>query len=497
MRSELRSEWTKLRTVRGWVAALVLAAGFITLFGLMPGRQGSCGKQGPGSECVLPTGPGGELVSDSFSFVHRTLTGDGSITVRVTSLRGQIFGEGGLRDGLTPWAKAGLIVKDGTGSGSAYAAVMVTGDHGVRQQHNYTNDKQGPPDRVSEGSPVWLRLTRTADSVKTEESTDGTKWTVVGTAVLKGLPQTVQAGMFATSPQYSEATTEQFGLTGASGGPSLATAVFDSVEAGGGWSGEWQGVRLGGPDNDPTPTGYTMDGGVFTVAGSGDIAPAVEGVAGLGTSITATLVGTFAGLIAVVVLGAMFVTAEYRRGLIRVTMAAGPRRGRVLAAKAAVLGGASFMAGLVSAAVVVTVGPGVLRANGVYVAPADTSTQIRLIVGTAALLAVASVLALAFGTLLRRSASAVVVAVMVIVMPYLLSVSVLPAAAGEWLLRISPAAAFAIQQTSIEYAQVSNLYIPADGYYPLAPWAGFAVLCAWTAAAMGAALVAVRRRDVR
>jgi len=197
-----------------------------------------------------------------------------------------------------------------------------------------------------------------------------------------------------------------------------------------------------------------------------------------------------------IVLGALFVTAEYRRGLIRLTMAAAPRRGRVLAAKALVLGAVTFTVGLVSAAVVVIVGQKVLRANGVYVAPADLPTSLRLVVGTAALLASASILALALGVLLRRSATTVVVGVLTIVMPYLLAVSVLPAGAGDWLLRVSPAAAFAVQQTSVAYAQVSNLYVPAEGYYPLAPWAGFAVLCGWTALALAAATVVLRRRDV-
>jgi hypothetical protein len=35
----------------------------------------------------------------------------------------------------------------------------------------------------------------------------------------------------------------------------------------------------------------------------------------------------------------------------------------------------------------------------------------------------------------------------------------------------------------------------AQGCYPLAPWAGFAVLCAWAAAALGLALILMRRRD--
>lgn len=58
------------------------------------------------------------------------------------------------------------------------------------------------------------------------------------------------------------------------------------------------------------------------------------------------------------------------------------------------------------------------------------------------------------------------------------------------------AAAFAIQQTIPVYPQVDNLYLPYAGYYPLAPWAGFAVLCGYAAAALGVAWLVLRRRDV-
>jgi ABC-type transport system involved in multi-copper enzyme maturation permease subunit len=35
----------------------------------------------------------------------------------------------------------------------------------------------------------------------------------------------------------------------------------------------------------------------------------------------------------------------------------------------------------------------------------------------------------------------------------------------------------------------------ADGYYPLSPWAGFAVLCAWAVAALALAAFLLLRRD--
>jgi len=116
--------------------------------------------------------------------------------------------------------------------------------------------------------------------------------------------------------------------------------------------------------------------------------------------------------------------------------------------------------------------------------------------GTAALLALAAVLALAAGAMLRRSAAAVTAVIVAIVLPNILAVaSVLPAAVSEWLLRLTPAAAFALQQTLPHYPQVSSAYTPANGYYPLAPWAGFAVLCGYAALALILAVFLLRKKD--
>ena len=242
--------------------------------------------------------------------------------------------------------------------------------------------------------------------------------------------------------------------------------------------------------------GFQRSGGTFTVAGSGDIAPSVM-PQGVGTPISMTLVGAFAGLIAIIVVATGFITAEYRRGLIRVTLAASPRRGRVLAAKAIVIGSVTFVAGLASAAAAIPLGERVLRRHGNFIAPVPALTELRVIVGTAMLLAVAAVLALALGVLLRRSAAAVTTVIALIVLPYLLAVAspALPAGAPDLLRGGTPAAAFAIKSTSPRYPQVSNTYLPFFGYYPLGPWAGLAVLCGYAAAALALASVLLRRRD--
>ena len=210
-----------------------------------------------------------------------------------------------------------------------------------------------------------------------------------------------------------------------------------------------------------------------------------------------TLAGVFAGLIAMAVVGVMFMTAEYRRGLIRTTLTASPRRGRVLAAKAVVMGAVTFATGLIAVAIAIPLGQHLLHDNGSPVLALAVPTMPRIVAGTAALLAVAAVLGLAVGTLLRRSAAAVTAVIAGIVLPYLLAVlpGVLPVGVEEWLMRVTPAAAFAIEQSTNAYPQVAATYTPATGYFPLAPWAGFAVLCAWTALGLGLATWALRRRD--
>jgi ABC-type transport system involved in multi-copper enzyme maturation permease subunit len=502
----LRAEWVKFRTVRGWVIGMIVAALAIVVLGLGPSTQGSCGMHGAASGCAQPLGPGGEAVEDSFYFVHQPLDGNGGITVRMTALTGQLpdfsgggSGSGGppIRSGLVPWAKAGIIIKASTRQGSAYTAMMVTGSHGVRMQYDYTGDVPGLAGTAPATSPRWLRLIRSGDTLTGYDSADGAHWTKVAAVTLAGLSSTVQGGLFATSPQYSQMSMGQLALNSAA---SQATGTFDHAGLQGTWpDGSWTGTAIGaaGGPAAGSPGDFQDAAGRFTVTGTGDIAPSVSGAAGLGVTIAQPLIGVFAALITVAVVAAMFMTAEYRRGLIRVTLAATPRRGRVLAAKTVVIAAVTFATGLISAAVVVTFGQRVLRAHGAYVWPVTALTEVRVIVGTAAVLAVAAVLALAIGTVLRRGAGAVAAVIVVIVLPYLLTVTVpiLPAAAADWLARVTPAAAFAVQGTLTQYPQVSNVYTPSAGYYPLAPWAGFAVLCAWAAVALSLAAYMLQRRD--
>jgi hypothetical protein len=515
----LRSEWTKFRTVRGWVIAICAAALVAALAPIeLATTAGNHNSLQP-----VATGPAGEAVTDEFYFVHQPLAGNGSITVRVTSLHGT-GPVPPLPSGFTPfprtqpWAKAGILIKASTKPGSPYAAMMVTGDHGVRMQDDFTHDTAGPAGAVSVTNPRWLRLTRSGDTLTGYASSDGTHWTEVGTADLAGLPSTVQAGLFAASPDYTEAS-QTFGgnNNGVGGGFSQATAVFDHVSlTGRGAAHPWAGGQIGngerqfseitrsnghvnvqpGKSGPPVPDYFRQAAGTFTVAGSGDIAPFEPTT----DPLLVCFYGTLIALIVVIALGAMFVTAEFRRGLIRTTLTASPRRPRVLAAKSLVTGSVTFVAALIGAAVAFPIAQHQLNRNG-WKAPyyplisLFSTTGLRIVLGTAGLLAVAAILALAAGAVLRRGAGAVTAVIALVVFPLVLAV-VLPLSPANWLMRLTPAAAFSVQQSVPQYAQVSHSCLPYNGCYPLAPWAGFGVLCLWALAALAGAMFLLRRRDV-
>jgi ABC-type transport system involved in multi-copper enzyme maturation permease subunit len=520
--SLLLAEWTKFRSVRGWVIGMLVGGLLIIFLGVFAAANASIGCQingGPaksGKACLpyVPHGPGGEVVTDSFAFARQPLTGNGTITARLTGLTGAQpsssggrvqAGSGVVASPPVAWAKAGIIIKQSTHEGSAYAAMMVTGGHGARMQYNYTGDIAGLPGSVSAAHPRWLRLTRSGDTITGYDSADGRNWTRVGAVTLSGLSPTVQAGMFATSPGVT-LTQNSFGGSSNYGNPAQATGVFDDVSLTGRAPGTWTGSTVGGggplgggpQSSGPAQPPVTQASGRFTVTGSGDIAPVVPGPSGPFPTVTIgqSLTGVFVGLIAIVVVGAMFFSTEYRRGLIRTTLAATPRRGAVLAAKAVVIAAVTFVIGVIAAVVSIGVGVPKEENQGQVLLTVPVLTDVRVVAGTAAVLALAAVFAVALGAILRRSAAAITIAVVVVVLPFLLNaLNVLPGGAGAWLLRVTPAAGLAAEQSVPRYSQVATVTQAVQGYYPLSPFAGLAVLCLWAAAALALALFLLRRRD--
>ena len=214
------------------------------------------------------------------------------------------------------------------------------------------------------------------------------------------------------------------------------------------------------------PSGAVEANGTVTVSGTGDVGPVgTDGARG----VERTLAGLPFALLILIVVAVRF-AGDRRR--------ATPTTRGTLAAKALVVGGVTFVTGLVAVGIVIPMGSAMLTRNGIAVTPISALTGVRVVAGVAAALALATVTAFAIGAVLRRGRIAATVAIALIAVPYAVAaLPLVPDALADWLLRVTPAAGFAAQQTMVEYPQVVAHYAPSAGYLPLAWWAGLAVMC--------------------
>ncbi|MFD4590975.1 ABC transporter permease subunit [Streptomyces rubiginosohelvolus] len=197
----------------------------------------------------------------------------------------------------------------------------------------------------------------------------------------------------------------------------------------------------------------------------------------LGGSLTLSVV---AQMLAAVV-GALVMTGEYSSGTIRTTFAARPRRSTVLAAKAALVAGVMYVLALASCTLAYLVGDALLP-EGRYA----QGEPLPAMFGIAASFAVAAVLGLAVGTLVRHSAGAVTTVIGLLLLPSLFGP--LLGDAERWIAGLSPTAALE------KLTQTSDA--AADTVGSLGPWPSLLLVAAYTTVLALGALVLLRRRDV-
>jgi hypothetical protein len=201
-----------------------------------------------------------------------------------------------------------------------------------------------------------------------------------------------------------------------------------------------------------------------------------------------SLVGVYLALFAVVSFGVVSITSEYATGMIQPTFTAMPHRGRVLVAKALLVGGAVLVVALTSSMTAFVAGQRVLRDNG-YSPPGypewtlhDGPAQ-RAVFGSALLLAAIALLSLGVAAIVRHSAAAISALLALLFVP-LIFAPTLPEHTGDLVQKLTPGAGFAVQQT-----------VARDDAVPIAPWAGLGVTTAWAAGALLLAFFLIRRRD--
>jgi ABC-2 type transport system permease protein len=204
-----------------------------------------------------------------------------------------------------------------------------------------------------------------------------------------------------------------------------------------------------------------------------------------------SLTGVMLGQAAVAVLAVLMIGNEYGTGMIRTTFTAMPRRVTVLAAKAALLAGTVLAAGSVAVPASLLAGRLILPGRGFTaehgrppISLADGPT-LRAAAGSVLYLVLVALLALGVAAAVRDSAAAVGA---VLGLLYLFPIVIHVIGDPVWqrrLERLAPMpAGLAVQATT----GLAGL--------PLSPWRGLGVLAAWAAAALAAAAVLLRARDV-
>lgn len=167
---------------------------------------GSTGQHGyssyaNGTYTVVGAGADIQGTADAFHFDYSSLSGNGQIVAKVASL-----------SNTNSWAKAGVMLRDGTGSNAKFAAITVS-PNGTAD-FAYRSSTGGTVNNVhsSATAPEWVKLVRNGSTITAYISSNGSTWTTVGSTSIS-MNTALDAGLAVTSH-----------YTGA-----LATGLFSNV----------------------------------------------------------------------------------------------------------------------------------------------------------------------------------------------------------------------------------------------------------------------------
>ena len=192
--------------------------------------------------------------------------------------------------------------------------------------------------------------------------------------------------------------------------------------------------------------------------------------------------GLAIGQLALGVLGVLVITSEFSSGMIRATFAAAPRRPLVLAAKAAIVGAVTLVAGEILAFVAFGVGEAVLSSPAPHATLAQPGV-LRAVLMAGAYPALIALFGLGLGALIRHTAGAIcavagaLFALPLILIPFGTSIQ---NSVGQYM-----------PMLMAENSLTAVKPVP----HSLPPGVAFGLLCLYAAAALAAGGWALSRRD--
>lgn len=191
-------------------------------------------------------------------------------------------------------------------------------------------------------------------------------------------------------------------------------------------------------------------------------------------AVSQTMSGVAIGQIAIAVLGALVISSEYRNRMIRTTLTALPRRGRMLAAKVIAYGGLALVAAEFITFVSFFAGIAFYRGVGFDVALSDPGV-LRAVAGTGIYMALAGICGLGLGLIIRHSAGAITASIgFLLVLPALSQ-----ALPSPWDTRIGKFLPYSIGDQAAHPQQVSDHLGAVTGLVMLAIYAAALLAIGW------------------
>lgn len=211
------------------------------------GDASTAGSLSTGSTTMSLTGAGMgfQEVSDSIRFVWKPLTGDGSITGRVTGFSANNGGN----------AYGGLMMRTSLRREASNVAATVISGGGLQYTRRNEAGSYTEPFTHTLRAPYWVRVERIGNVFTGYRSEDGVTWTQQGSPVTIAMPSSALWGLAVTS--HAENSVSQTSFT---------NVLLEPLAGQGAPSNTWTGADIG----SPVPAGSHSGGGSsFNVNGGG------------------------------------------------------------------------------------------------------------------------------------------------------------------------------------------------------------------------------------
>jgi len=201
----------------------------------------------PSPGTIVMSGEGTDIWenTDQFRYAYKQLNGNGSIIARLDSLQ--------ERDINT---KAGVMIRQTLETSSVMAASLMHASGSTALQYRTTTGgnvaeiNSGAGDLAAE-LPVWLKITRTGNTISSERSVDGVNW------------EPINGGQTASTVEITMGSPVYIGLVVCSHETDvLSAATFSGVETSSNVSGDWTVAAVGDKDQTEINTLDTLFFGI-------------------------------------------------------------------------------------------------------------------------------------------------------------------------------------------------------------------------------------------